>query len=271
MTDKPIYEWPKAMSSLALDFSSSIRLLRFSWTLAKMKLRAQYRGSIIGPFWITISSAIFFLGLGLIYSYLWKAELADYLPWLMTGFSVWIFISQSITESCNIFISAEPLMKRRQMPLSSYVFQHMFYLGMFFAHLAPILMIAFLVSSVGSWLHLLVLPLSITIYAINLYFLTIVLGLICARFRDLQQAITTMLQLLFFMTPIIWSPSQLGENQLLIYLNPLSSFVELVRAPILGQAIHPIAIITVIVLSFLNALVAFTMFKRFQHRLIFWL
>jgi ABC-type polysaccharide/polyol phosphate export permease len=114
------------------------------------------------------------------------------------------------------------------------------------------------------------LPFSFTVLVINTYFISVVLGFACARFRDLQQIVATFLQLAFFLTPIIWVPDMLGQFEHWMYLNPLTSFVELIRAPILGKQISMIALLVSLSCTMLNGLFFFLLLAKYKNRVIFW-
>jgi hypothetical protein len=60
------------------------------------------------------------------------------------------------------------------------------------------------------------------------------LGAICARFRDIPPIVGSVLQIGFFVTPIIWLPSQLGADDHWLLLNPFFDLLEVVRKPLLG-------------------------------------
>ena len=180
---------------------------------------------------------MFFIGLGFVYSKLWKTNIFEYLPWLMAGFSTWIFISHVVSESCNTFIAAEAMLKRKKIPLSAISLQHTFSEALFFLHLLPILILVIPLSTFTDLTNFLWLIVSLLFFVVNTFCLSVTLGFLCARFRDIQQIIGTVMQLSFFMTPIIWTPDLLGAYEYLVYLNPFTSFIELIRAPLLGLAI----------------------------------
>ena len=87
---------------------------RLPAALARLDIRNRYRGSVLGPFWLTLSTAVMVVGLGLLYSSLFKMALADYLPFLAVSLIVWNTINQIVTDACTSLTSAEGII--RQMP-----------------------------------------------------------------------------------------------------------------------------------------------------------
>ena len=60
-------------------------------------------------------------------------------------------------------------------------------------------------------------------------------GLLSARFRDLPQIVAAVMQIAFYITPIIYRPNALNRFSFIVKLNPLAHLIELVRAPLIGQ------------------------------------
>src|SRR5665213_4631482 len=72
-------------------------------TLAWLDIRQRYRRSVIGPFWITISTCAMILGLGLLYAGLFRQRSNVYLPYIAAGLIVWTLTSALIVDSCATF------------------------------------------------------------------------------------------------------------------------------------------------------------------------
>ena len=75
------------------DLLAGIRAWRLWTMLGWNDIRQRYRRSVLGPFWITISMAVFITLLGVIYSHIFKIELKTYLPYLSLGYIIWGFIA----------------------------------------------------------------------------------------------------------------------------------------------------------------------------------
>ncbi len=99
----------------------------------------------------------------------------------------------------------------------------------------------------------------------------ILLGSLCARFRDIPPIVASIVQMAFFVTPVIWSPTLLGPaRRALLPINPFYCLLEIVRGPLLGTP--PSALVYVASLGFSAALIALAwlLFVRVRGRLAFW-
>src|SRR5438128_1166192 len=89
------------------------------WTsMGGQDIRQRYRGSMLGPFWLTISMAVMIGTLGFLYSTLFKLDVRSYMPYLTLGLLFWTFIATILTEGCATFLAAEPLIQQIKMPFT---------------------------------------------------------------------------------------------------------------------------------------------------------
>jgi lipopolysaccharide transport system permease protein len=99
----------------------------------------------------------------------------------------------------------------------------------------------------------------------------LLLGTFCARFRDILPIVASIIQIAFFMTPVIWKPEQLGSGQRLLPLNPFFDLLEIVRAPLLGTAPGARIWIGAALCSFVLWGLAWSLFTRARGRIAFWI
>jgi len=120
------------------------------------------------------------------------------------------------------------------------------------------------------WHALLAVP-ALTIWIVDALALALLLGCFCARFRDIQPIVNSVMQIAFFVSPVIWKADQLGPRVKLLPLNPFFDLLEIVRAPLLGT----IPSITVWLGAVLSSLalcsIAWGLFARTRGRIAFWL
>jgi ABC-type polysaccharide/polyol phosphate export permease len=92
-----------------------------------------------------------------------------------------------------------------------------------------------------------------------------------ARFRDVPPIVASFVQVLFFVTPIFWSPDALGPYKTIAELNPLFAAIDVVRAPLLNTSFAPHSWEVLIGVSLLGGIVAFGLFARFRSRIAYWI
>lgn len=238
--------------------------------LAWQDIRLRYRRSKIGPFWITISMAVFCLALGLVYSQLFKAEVQEYLPFLAIGFVFWAWMSGMTGEFSNLFVDNAAYIKDiRINPLAVLCRMAMRHL-IILAHHALIIVAVWLYFEINPGLvGLWVIP-GMLLVLLNFLALGVALSVFGARFRDVAPIMQSIIQLIFFITPLTWLPRLLTSHEWIVWANPVASYIDLLRSPLLGQApaaaSWAISLLTLIVFSVLSIGV----YIRKASRIPFW-
>jgi len=239
-------------------------------TLGWRDIRQRYRRSTLGPFWLTISMGVMVAALGLVYAELFGHTLADYLPQLALGLIVWSFISTPIVDGCNIFIGSEGVIRQLRAPLSVHVFRMMWRNLIILAHNMVIYVVLALVFRIWPGPAALLAVPGLFILCLNAMWTALLLGLVSARFRDIPYMIASVIQLLFLVTPIMWSADQIA-NRLVVELNPFYHLIELVRAPLLGAVPGPATWAVAIGVTAAGWLVTLAFFIRFRERIAYWI
>lgn len=250
-----------------------IKSTRLFYMLGLQDIKQRYRRSVIGPLWITLNMALMTGCLGLLYGTLFNMPLETFLPFLATGIIVWNFISTCLTESCGAFINSKNLIYQSSVSYWSHVMRVIWRNVIIFAHNLIIIPILFLIyGSNIDWTVLLALPGFILLCA-NLFWLCTLFAIVCTRYRDVPQIVQSILQVLFFLTPIMWPPEILTarSGELLIDLNPFYHFVEVIRAPILSETNHIVSWVVCFTLLILGTFITGWLNQKFNHRIAYWL
>ena len=270
-------ELPPVASQTSLALSDIIGGAHAShlWGLLGWQdIRRRYRRSMLGPFWLTISMGVLVAALGALYGTLLKVESAVYVPYLALGFITWTLISGLITDGCAAFISSESIIKQTNLPLSVHVYRIVWRNLLIFFHNAAIFVaVAALFAIWPGWTGFLALP-GLVLLCLNGMWVALLLGIVSARFRDVPPIVASVVRILFFMTPIIWMPELMPGRALMLAVvldfNPFFHFVELVRAPLLGQVPGVASWLAVSGILLGGCVVTFAMFRRYRRRIAYW-
>ena len=208
--------------------------------------------------------------LGTLYGMLFEVDSADYVPFLALGFIVWTLISGVIGDGCNAFINAEGIIKQVGLPLSVHVYRLLWRHLIILAHNAAVFAVVAAVFAVWpGWTGLLALP-GLVLLCLNGLWAGLLLGIVSARFRDVPPIVTSVVRICFFVTPIIWMPELIPGRSLVLLVNPFFHLVEVVRAPLLGQAPGLASWIAVLIVTAAGWLATFALFRRYRRRIAYW-
>jgi ABC-2 type transport system permease protein/lipopolysaccharide transport system permease protein len=266
-------EWAARPSRYALawrDLADGLRK-RWLWTaLAMLDIKLRYRGSVLGPFWLTVSTMVMIGAMGILYARLFHTDVATYLPFLAIGLVFWQFVSTVINEGCQTYLIVQNIIQQVRMPFSVHAYRLVCRNLIVLAHTLVIVPIIFVIypQPIG-WDIILSLP-ALAVLAVNAVWISVLFGMLSARFRDVPPIVTSFVQVVFFVTPIFWMPSLLGPWQKLAELNPLFAAIDIVRAPLLGMSPAPYSWAVMGVMTVVGGLGTFVLFARFRSRIAFW-
>lgn len=260
------------VSTALSDWSSGLARWHLWTALAWTDVRRRYRRSTFGQFWLTLSMAATIAGIGSVYAILFNNPVTEYIPYISVCFVVWGFISTTIVETCTGFVENEAMMKYTYVPRSTFVYRVVYRNIIIFAHNVLILPAVFLYFGVPvSWNILWFVPGTVLVVG-NCFCVGLVLAIVCARYRDLPQIVASIMQVVFFVTPVMFRPSQLeGRGITMLRWNPFANLLEIVREPLLGQMPSGWALGYCTVTLMLTVVAASVFTAKYSPRVVYWL
>lgn len=224
------------------DLKDGILRLPLARHLAKQDIRMRYRRTVIGPFWTVLNAIIFVAILGVVYSFLFKLDLQQYLPFFSIGYFVWMTMIALCMESSTSFTSAELIIKNMRVPYTTHIIRCVWRNVLTFFHMIPVAIALSLYFDVTfDLIAILKIFLGILLLIVNGTWVAILVGIVATRYRDFQQIVATVLQIVFFITPIFWDPKILEGHKwpelLLADLNPFFQQIQVIRSPMIGWEI----------------------------------
>lgn len=276
VTDPPASQsktFSAAWRDLVRGFHQHELWLQLGW----QDIKQRYRRSTLGPLWITIATGVMALALGLLYSMLFQIPLADFLPHVTVGLIMWGFISGCIKDGAEIFIDNEGLIKQLPSALSVHVYRLVWRQALFLAHnlvIWAVLMMIF--PRPLGWDLLLAIP-AMALLILNGVWVTMFFGIVATRYRDVAPLLEAMVQLLFYVTPIVWTTQTLKEQggeiaqrALLAEVNPLFHYMEIIRAPMIGQPLAAYHWWVVLGCTAVGLILSLLAMKQWRFRVSYW-
>jgi lipopolysaccharide transport system permease protein len=252
------------------DVTDGLRMWRLAGTLGWLDIKLRYRGSLLGPLWLTLSTAVMVASLGVLYAALFGMNLHEYLPFLALSQVLWAFISTLTTEACTCFTLAEGIIRSVRMPFFLQAVRTLWRNLLVLGHNVVVIFIVFAIFDESpGWGGLGALP-GLALWTVDALAVCLLLGPICARFRDIPPIVGSVMQIAFFVTPIIWKGNQVGRHAAILPLNPFYSLLEVVRRPLLSQPMSLTIWAAAIGYSLLLCGFTWLVFMRARSRLTFW-
>lgn len=231
---------------------------------------ARYKRSVLGPFWLTLGTAIGVGGLGLLWSELLKVDRSSFIPSLTAGLIIWQFLAGCMTDSSTLFIKQASVIRNLQLPYFIHPIQLLMRHAINFAHnMLVFLAVVLLLNVPVNWNILWLVP-GLVLVSANLLWIILLFGMLGARFRDFEYAVSSLVPLLFFISPVLYRPGYLPLAGQWIWMNPFSHFIELIRTPLLGSAPPDYVILTTALLAVAGWSITFMLFNARRNRIAYW-
>lgn len=264
-------------SFLPLNYLRRMWQLRYFWlSLVANDLRIRYRRSFLGIGWSLARPLGMTLVFCLVFGQLFHLPVAEYAPFVLVGMTVWQYFSESLRHGCICFCQAAAYIRQQPLPLA--IFPLRTVLGTGFHGLVAL----GLALAAVAWFRGLppapllasLLPAVVLLFLLG-WFLATLCGILHTHFHDTQHLLDIGLQVLFYLTPVLYPRRDLVERMhwgWLIECNPLTAFLELIRAPLLDgvppQPHHWQVAVGCVLLAGMTAWMAL---RRWERTLVFWI
>lgn len=241
------------------------------WTsLALHETRQRFRRSVLGPFWLTLSMGVMVGALGLVFSTLFGQDVGQTLPYIAVGLIFWGLLTSAINEGTTAFIGNEGYIRNVPLPVSVHFYRMLARNLIIWAfNMAIYFVVLIWFRIVPDWQFLLVVP-GFALFIINIAWMGLAAGILSTRYRDIPQVISNVIQVIFFLTPVFWSPAVLANRPIFVEWNPLFHLLELVRAPLLGHDIAAHSWLFAFGLAVIGTPVTLFLYRRAYARIAYW-
>ena len=252
------------------DLLSSLRMWRLWTLLGWLEIRQRYARSKLGPFWLTVSMGVLVATLGVVYGALLGRELSEYLPMVAIGVVVWGLFSAIVSDGSSAYIQNANYIRQVRTPRLIYILQIVWKSLVIFAHNSIIILLVILFSGIENIvLAFLSIP-GFLLLIVNATWMAAFTGLMSARFRDFPQIVQALLQVAFYVTPILFDAKMLGKYDWIVRYNPLAYLVNIVREPLMGIYPNTVSWIVPLVMAMVGWIIVFYLTGKFHKRIPYW-
>jgi lipopolysaccharide transport system permease protein len=214
--------------------------LVFAWR----DISVRYKQTVLGVLWAIIQPVITMVIFTFIFNRLAKIESGDGTPYpifLYVGLLLWQYFSGTLTNASNSMVTNSGIIQkiyfpRLIIPAATAV------TGLVDLAVASVILIGMMVHY-GYYPHLtglLILPLLLVIAVLASLGMGMFLASVNIKFRDVRYALPFVIQIMMYVTPVIYPVSMLDKHPviktLMLWLNPISGVISNARAGLLGTA-----------------------------------
>lgn len=255
------------------DIRSAMAQRSLAGMLAWHDVVGKYRRSRFGVMWITLTMAMTIFPVGYVFSQVYRRPPREFLPFLTVGMILWSFMSSVVNDACLCFLGNQRLIGQFRLPAYLHVLRVLIKNLLILAHHLVWLPLVWWLGGIAPTRAVLFVVPGFLLMLLNLGWVALVLGLACLRFRDVVELVRSSIQLVFFVTPILWTPSALatGRHAWLVVLNPVHHVLEGVRAPLLAEAPPLAGVGAGCALAVLGWSIGLTLLGRYRDRIPYWL
>ena len=179
------------------------------------------------------------LGLGINYAALFHQSIKELLPFVAVGLVIWGFLSACISEGGDAFVQGSAMIKQSALPLPLFIMRCMIRNMINLAHQVVIIAAVLLWFRIYPGPNMLWALAGLLLMLVNLTWVGLLLAMVATRFRDMPQIVSATLQLVFFLSPIFWTPTPTLQKSPLVWANPFYFSIQSVREPLLHGVMPP--------------------------------
>jgi lipopolysaccharide transport system permease protein len=255
------------------DLGDAIKSYRIALIFGWQDVAQRYKRSRVGAFWLTLNMAVYIGALGLIFGTLFRSEMNEFLPHLCAGVIIWGLMSTAISEGCTTFSNASGIILQVKLPFFTHIMRALWKNIIIFFHNILIFPVLCLILGRSINLYALLAIPGFLLVVLNLAWIMLLLSTLCCRFRDMTQIIANLLQICFYLTPILWTIDRLPPtaSNLIFELNPFYHFMQLIRAPLFGEAPSLTNWLAAIGIAIIGWTFTLVFFGKYRWRIAYWL
>ena len=260
--------------SLNYDLIDSFKKKKIWLLLSWLDIYKRYRRSYLGQIWIVLSTAVLTLSISFIYSSVFKMDFSFYSIYITMNFTLWFYLRDSIVDSCTAFVENKSNLFNEKWNHLIFIFSIISKnLIIFFHNFIIILILNFIFNKDLNILFFFIYFFNLIILVTPVLFnLCLTAAILCTRFRDLTLITVNALQIIFFITPILFTKNFLENNTWIIDYNIFAIFLKFVNDCIIYNQLPSFEnYLKIIFLLIILYLFNYILYSKKKNKINYWL
>lgn len=234
----------------------------------KKDIRGKYKGSYLGVLWSFVNPLLMTLVYAIVFPFILRSTEPNYVTFIVIGILPWTYFTTTISLSYGCILYNGGIIKkvyfpREILPISVNIS------GLINFLISCVIMFLFLLfSGIGFSWYIVFLPLIILTQFIFTQALSLIISAVNVYVRDLEYIIAFFINMLFYATPILYSPS-LFENSVIKYVmmaNPMATIIESYRNVLFYQTMPNMPVLLIVLLaSIVFLFIGLNIFKKLER------
>jgi lipopolysaccharide transport system permease protein len=214
------------------------------WThLARRDLRVRYSRTRLGPWWSSISLGALIFGISIATALIAQDPIREYLPRVAVSLLVWTFFSNILLESIELFSVERGILLNTRVHELSLILRVVYRQLLLSLYNLPVVFVCVIAGGSQLTFRLLLLPVLLLVAGLGLILPSFLIAMLTLLRRDFAQIIPSAVQLMFFVSPVMWETPSTGRLSTLAQINPIAWMLEATRALTLGE--DPVSVTSV--------------------------
>jgi ABC-2 type transport system permease protein len=254
------------------DMRATFELRRFANLLAWRDLTSSTRLSQLGQVWLLINPTLWILTMVIFFGPQLGAQEPRYALYAATGAVIYLAIQTMATEGARVFTAERSIILNVPVPYFVFVMKLLFKALFSLTITSCLIIIAMLYDQPPVTLSILLVFPALIVTSVAGFGVILILGVIGTRYFDLHLIVQATMRVVMFVTPVFWLvPAHDSLRSKVANLNPIYHFIEILRAPIMGQPVSPHHWIYASAFAIGAFCLGIFLFARFRTRLALWI
>lgn len=238
--------------------------------LARNVIKLQYRRAALGPLWLTLQQLVVILALGYIFASIQGQDFSRFFVYFAIGYTCWQLLAAFVTTAGDTFKNIRRFPGMTRAALSNHIYLQFSTQLLYFLHRVPPALVICAIYREALDINVLTSLAGFLALLVFGFWISALLGVLALRFHDLVPAVVSVMQVMFFVTPVMYRHTAIAGAETWFNLNPFFHLLAVVQGSLLGEPVTALNWSAVIILNLGGGVVTLAVVRWARPKLAYW-